>query len=275
MKYIKLLILMMLIISLSGCGTITKENNGKKVVKVALSAEVNPPYLYTDSDNKPVGYDMDYMKELEKKLPQYDFQYEFGEEESNVVGIGVGKFDMGINWFFKTPEREQKFLYQKEPYVYSLTTLIVHNDTNDIETLDDLQHKSLTPMSPSGGLYSILTSYNKTHKNQIDIDEIHKVSNGENFKMIESKRRDAMFLNLTTYQAIQKELNADVKVGGVVSKESVHILYNNKNTQLQKDIDKATKELKEDGTLEQLSKKWFGFNIFDDKESLNDIKDRL
>lgn len=275
MKYIKLLILMMLIISLSGCGTITKENNGKKVVKVALSAEVNPPYLYTDSDNKPVGYDMDYMKELEKKLPQYDFQYEFGEEESNVVGIGVGKFDMGINWFFKTPEREQKFLYQKEPYVYSLTTLIVHNDTNDIETLDDLQHKSLTPMSPSGGLYSILTDYNKTHKNQIDIDEIHKVSNGENFKMIESKRRDAMFLNLTTYQAIQKELNADVKVGGVVSKESVHILYNNKNTQLQKDIDKATKELKEDGTLEELSKKWFGFNIFDDKESLNDIKDRL
>ncbi|MCY1025461.1 transporter substrate-binding domain-containing protein [Mammaliicoccus sciuri] len=275
MQYIKLLILMMLIISLSGCGTITKENNGKKVVKVALSAEVNPPYLYTDSDNKPVGYDMDYMKELEKKLPQYDFQYEFGEEESNVVGIGVGKFDMGINWFFKTPEREQKFLYQKEPYVYSLTTLIVHNDTNDIETLDDLHHKSLTPMSPSGGLYSILTGYNKTHKNQIDIDEIHKVSNGENFKMIESKRRDAMFLNLTTYQAIQKELNADVKVGGVVSKESVHILYNKKNTQLQKDIDKATKELKEDGTLENLSKKWFGFNIFDDKESLNDIKDRL
>ncbi|MFI3378162.1 transporter substrate-binding domain-containing protein [Mammaliicoccus sciuri] len=275
MKYIKLLILMMLIISLSGCGTITKENNGKKVVKVALSAEVNPPYLYTDSDNKPVGYDMDYMKELEKKLPQYDFQYEFGEEESNIVGIGVGKFDMGINWFFKTPEREQKFLYQKEPYVYSLTTLIVHNDTNDIETLDDLQHKRLTPMSPSGGLYSILTGYNKTHKNQIDIDEIHKVSNGENFKMIESKRRDAMFLNLTTYQAIQKELNADVKVGGVVSKESVHILYNKKNTQLQKDIDKATKELKEDGTLEELSKKWFGFNIFDDKESLNDIKDRL
>lgn len=275
MKYIKLLIMMMLIISLSGCGTITKENNGKKVVKVALSAEVNPPYLYTDSDNKPVGYDMDYMKELEKKLPQYDFQYEFGEEESNVVGIGVGKFDMGINWFFKTPEREQKFLYQKEPYVYSLTTLIVHNDTNDIETLDDLQHKRLTPMSPSGGLYSILTGYNKTHNNQIDIDEIHKVSNGENFKMIESKRRDAMFLNLTTYQAIQKELNADVKVGGVVSKESVHILYNKKNTQLQKDIDKATKELKEDGTLEELSKKWFGFNIFDDKDSLNDIKDRL
>ncbi|UXV32797.1 transporter substrate-binding domain-containing protein [Mammaliicoccus sciuri] len=275
MKYIKLLILMMLIISLSGCGTITKENNGKKVIKVALSAEVNPPYLYTDSENKPVRYDMGYMKALEKKLPQYDFQYEFGEEESNVVGIGVGKFDMGINWFFKTPEREQKFLYQKEPYVYSLTTLIVHNDTNDIETLDDLQHERLTPMSPSGGLYSILTGYNKTHNNQIDIDEIHKVSNGENFKMIESKRRDAMFLNLTTYQAIQKELNADVKVGGIVSKESVHILYNKKNTQLQKDIDKATKELKEDGTLVDLSKKWFGFNMFDDKESLNDIKDRL
>ncbi|HCN60801.1 MULTISPECIES: transporter substrate-binding domain-containing protein [Mammaliicoccus] len=275
MKYIKFLIVSALIISLSGCGQISKENNDKKVIKVALSAEVNPPFLYTDSDNNPVGYDMDYMKALEKKLPQYDFQYEFGEEESNVVGIGVGKFDMGINWFFKTPEREEKFLYQKEPYVYSLTTLIVHNDTNDIETLDDLHNKRLTPMAPSGGLYSILSGYNKSHKQQIDIDEIQKVSNGENFKMIESKRRDAMFLNLTTYQAIQKELNADVKVGGVVSKESIHILYNNKNTQLQKDIDKATKELKEDGTLVKLSKKWFGFNVFEDRDSLNDIKDRL
>lgn len=275
MRYIKFLIVSLLIISLSGCGPITKENDHKKVIKVALSAEVNPPFLYTDSDNNPIGYDMDYMRMLEKKLPQYDFQYEFGEEESNVVGIGVGKFDMGINWFFKTPEREQKFLYQKEPYVYSLTTLIVHNDTHDIESLDDLHNKRLTPMAPSGGLYSILTGYNKSHKQPIDIDEIHKVSNGENFKMIESKRRDAMFLNLTTYQAIQKELNADVKVGGVVSKESIHVLYNKKNTRLQKDIDQATKELKEDGSLEQLSKKWFSFNVFDDKESLNDIKDRL
>lgn len=31
---------------------------------------------------------MEYMKLLEKKLPQYDFKYEVGEEESNLVGIG-------------------------------------------------------------------------------------------------------------------------------------------------------------------------------------------
>lgn len=52
---------------------------------------------------------MEYMKLLEKKLPQYDFKYEVGEEESNLVGIGSKKFDMGINWFFKTPEREKQF----------------------------------------------------------------------------------------------------------------------------------------------------------------------
>lgn len=275
MKYIKILFIVLLTCALSACGPLAKEKDGKKVIKVALSAEVNPPFLFTNSDNEPVGYDMDYMKEIEKKLPQYEFEYEFGEEESNVVGIGVGKFDMGINWFFKTPEREEKFLYQQEPYVYSVTSLIVHNDTNDIEGLDDLTNKRLTPMAPSGGLYSILTEYNKTHKQQIDIDEIHKVSNGENFKMIDSKRRDAMFLNLTTYQAIQKELEADVKVGGIVSKESIHILYNNKNTQLQQDIDEATKELKEEGKLEDLSNKWFGFNVFDDKEEIDEIKDEL
>lgn len=59
-----------------------------KEVKVALSAEVNPPYLYTDKNNHFIGLDMEYMKLLEKKLPQYDFKYEVGEEESNLVGIG-------------------------------------------------------------------------------------------------------------------------------------------------------------------------------------------
>lgn len=60
-----------------------------KNIKVALSAEINPPYLYTNKDNEFVGLDMDYMKLLEKELPQYHFQYEIGEEESNLVGIGL------------------------------------------------------------------------------------------------------------------------------------------------------------------------------------------
>lgn len=173
------LLMLMIVSVLTACGNndASNSNSQKKEVKVALSAEVNPPYLYTNKDNEFVGLDMDYMKLIEKKLPQYDFKYEVGEEESNLVGIGSGKFDMGINWFFKTPEREKQFLYQDVPYSYALPLLVVNNGNNDIHSLQDLPGKKITPMAPSGGLYSILTQFNKDHSPKIDINTIQEPSN--------------------------------------------------------------------------------------------------
>lgn len=271
------LLMLMMVSVLTACGNndASNSNSQKKEVKVALSAEVNPPYLYTNKDNEFVGLDMDYMKLIEKKLPQYDFKYEVGEEESNLVGIGSGKFDMGINWFFKTPEREKQFLYQDVPYSYALPLLVVNNGNNDIHSLQDLPGKKITPMAPSGGLYSILTQFNKDHSPKIDINTIQGPSNGDNLKMVSQGRRDAMFLNWNTYKAIQEQINADVKIGGIVKKEPLHIVYNKKHQKLHDDVDRATQELKDEGKLQSLSKKYFDINVFDDLSEINEQKDKL
>lgn len=271
------LLMLMMVSVLTACGNndASNSNSQKKEVKVALSAEVNPPYLYTNKDNEFVGLDMDYMKLIEKKLPQYDFKYEVGEEESNLVGIGSGKFDMGINWFFKTPEREKQFLYQDVPYSYALPLLVVNNGNNDIHSLQDLPGKKITPMAPSGGLYSILTQFNKDHSPKIDINTIQEPSNGDNLKMVSQGRRDAMFLNWNTYKAIQEQINADVKIGGIVKKEPLHIVYNKKHQKLHDDVDRATQELKDEGKLQSLSKKYFDINVFDDLSEINEQKNKL
>lgn len=271
------LLMLMMVSVLTACGNndASNSNSQKKEVKVALSAEVNPPYLYTNKDNEFVGLDMDYMKLIEKKLPQYDFKYEVGEEESNLVGIGSVKFDMGINWFFKTPEREKQFLYQDVPYSYALPLLVVNKGNNDIHSLQDLPGKKITPMAPSGGLYSILTQFNKDHSPKIDINTIQEPSNGDNLKMVSQGRRDAMFLNWNTYKAIQGQINADVKIGGIVKKEPLHIVYNKKHQKLHDDVDRATQELKDEGKLQSLSKKYFDINVFDDLSEINEQKDKL
>ena len=259
---------------LVSCNQDTTSKSNKEI-KVALSAEVNPPYLYTNKHNEFVGLDMDYLKLLDKKLPQYNFTYEVGEEESNLVGIGSGKFDMGINWFFKTPEREKQFLYQDVPYSYALPMLAVHKSTNDIHNLSDLPGKSLTPMAPSGGLFSILSQYNKQHNQKIDIKTIQEPSNGDSLKSVSQQRRDVMFLNWNTYHAIQSEINANVKIGGIVKKEPLHIVYNKKQQRLHDDIDQATIELKKEGKLQQLSQKYFDINIFNDLNEINRQKNNL
>ena len=89
------------------------------------------------------------------------------------------------------------------------------------------------------------------------------------------KRRDAMILNWNTYNAIQKQINADVKIGGIIKKESLHIVYNKKHQKLHDDIDQATQELIDEGELQKLSEKYFDINVFDDLDEINKQKDKL
>ncbi|EKU48965.1 transporter substrate-binding domain-containing protein [Staphylococcus massiliensis] len=274
----RIVLLLIFAVILSGCGAnstqkATKDN--PRTIKVALSAEVNPPYFYTDEHNQYKGLDMEYMKMLEEKLPQYRFKYELGEEESNLVGLGSKKYDMAINWFFKTKEREQKFLYQDVPYSYALPMLAVHESNQDIHQLSDLHDKRLTPMSPSGGLYSILMSHNATHDKKIKIDTLQSPSNGNNLQMIEDKRRDAMLINWNTYSAVQKAIHTKTKIGGIVKKEPLHIVYHKDEQRLHDDIDQATKELHQEGKLQKLSQKYMNIDVFEDIETLNAKKDKL
>ncbi|WP_338472305.1 transporter substrate-binding domain-containing protein [Niallia sp. XMNu-256] len=258
---------------IAGCSNTTtnETSDGKKIIKVALSDEVNPPFLHADDQNNPIGYDMDYLKEIEKKLPDYHFEYVWGEEETNLVGVDTGKFDLAINWFFKNPEREEKFLYPEKEYGYSLTALITKSDRNDIQSLDDMVDKKLAPMSPSGGLRAILNAYNEQHPdNPVAIESIDHPSNADNLKRVAEGKADAVFLNKTTFDAVQEQLNLDLKVGGVVSKEPIFVVFKKEHTELAQQFDQATTELIEDGTLSRLSEKWFGTDIFQDLDYINE-----
>lgn len=266
------LLTMGLLLVITGCSQSSgsKTKDGKKIIKVALSDEVNPPFLYTDDNNKPIGYDMDYLKEVEKKLPDYKFEYVFGEEESNLVGVDTGKYDFAINWFFKNPEREQKFLYPELEFGYSLTSLVTKKSRDDINTLEDMVGKKLTPMAPSGGLRTILNSYNKENPDKaLKIESIEFPSNADNLKRVAEGKADAMFINVTTFNAVQEELNLDLKVSGIVSKEPIWVVFNKNHKELAKEMDKVTKELIEDGTLSKSAEKWFGVDFFKDVDYLN------
>lgn len=266
------LLLVLSLVALAACssGEEKTTEGGKKIIKVALSDEVNPPYLYTDENNNPIGFDMDYLAEVEKRLEDYKFEYTFGEEEGNLIGVETGKFDFAINWFFKNPEREEKFLYPEQEFGYSLTALIVHEDTNDIKSLEDMVDKKLAPMGASGGLRTILNSYNKQNPDQqVEIDTIEHPSNADNMNRVAEGKSDAVFLNKTTFDAIQEDLQLPLKIGGVVSKEPIYVVFKKDHTELAAKFDEITKELIEDGTLPELSEKWFGVNFFEDLEYIN------
>lgn len=248
----------------------SEAGKAKTVIKVGLSDDVTPPFLYTDDKNQPIGYDMDYLKELEKKLPEYEFKYEFGEEESQLLATDTGKYAFAINWFFKTPDRAKKFLYPEHEFGYSVTALVTKTDRNDIKSLDDMVGKKFPPMSASGGLRSILNGYNAQHPDkQLKLESIDQPSTAENLKLVAAGKADAIFLNVVTFNEANKKLNLDLKIGGVVSKEPVWIVFNKNQTELAKKIDAATVELTKDGTLSKLAEKWFKVDFFKGLDYIN------
>lgn len=126
-------------------------------------------------------------------------------------------------------------------------------------------------MAPSGGLRTILNNYNEQNpKTAVEIETIDQPSNADNLKGLADGKYDAVFLNVSTFNAVQKELKLEnLKVGGIVSKEPVFIVYNKQNEAIQKDINEATKELTEDGTLSKLAEKWFEVDFFKDVDYIN------
>ncbi len=79
---------------------------------------------------------------------------------------------------------------------------------------------------------------------------------------IESGKTDA-FINIQrNVDAYRATYGAKIKtVGEPISRSNSYYLYrkgDETGDQLKKDIDKVLKELKEDGTLVELSKKWLG-----------------
>jgi len=238
---------------------------GGKVIKIALNNVPNPPFSYVDDKGVPIGYTVDYLKELEKKLPEYDFQYESVDSPAALIGVDVGKYDLTANYWFKNPEREKKYLFPNTAFGYSVTGLATKNDRNDIQTLDEIVGKKLVPMTPVSGLLYILKDFNIKHPGkEIKIETIDNISTADSLKFVDSGRYDVLFINVHNFNDAQKQLKYKLKISGIISKEPVWVILGKNQTELKTKFDKATTELIKNGTLSKLSTKWFGIDFFKD-----------
>ncbi|MUG69989.1 transporter substrate-binding domain-containing protein [Paenibacillus validus] len=254
----------------TGTGSASSDSNQQTVVKVALNGVPVPLFSFLDDKNQPAGYMIDYLKEVEKKLPEYQFQYEAVDTDSQLIGTDSGKYALAANFWFKNPEREKKYLFPEYEYGYSITALAVKEDRNDIKTLDDLAGKKLVPMTPTSGLRYIIKDYNIQHPGkEIRIEDIDRTTASDDLKLVDSGKYDATFININSFDDANNRLKLKVKIGGVISKEPVWFLYNKNQSELAKKIDAVTVQLTNDGTLSKLAEKWFDVDFF---KSLDYVK---
>jgi L-cystine transport system substrate-binding protein len=277
MKKMRLLFAALIfVIVTAGCASTASNNGSGQNVENAANATSGSPggagakkiivgtgtafqkVCFIDENGKLTGFDVELVREIDKRLPEYEFEFQTMEFSNLLLSLETNKIDFVAHEMEKNPEREQKYLFNKEPYAFWKNKIIVAKDNNSIQTMDDLAGKKVLTSATSAAA-QILENYNKQHEQKIDIVYQNGGAN-DTVSQITSGRVDATIGADFTLSLIDPQSKLKT-VGDSLSAADILFVFRQNDPDAQKladDIDAALKEIKDDGTLGKLSKQWLG-----------------
>ncbi|HZZ84240.1 MAG TPA: transporter substrate-binding domain-containing protein [Anaeromyxobacteraceae bacterium] len=215
------------------------------------------PFTFFDASHALTGFDVEVMKEVGKRAG-LEVKFVPTPWDSMFLALESKKFDLVANQIAKTPEREKKYAFT-DAYLISGAQVIVRGDRKDVAGLDDLKGKRVG--TGVGSNYSkLLEEYNKTHSPKIEI-KYYEGNLPVVLQDIVAGRLDATVNDRLTAGYNAKQMKLDVKVVGqpVELVPSHFVVRKDAASQaLAKKVDQALASMKQDGTLEKLSRTWFG-----------------
>ena len=235
----------------------------KEVITIGISAQ-SKPYNYYDENNELAGFEIDLLKAIEQDLEDYTFEYEITEFASLFAGIDSKKFDLIANNIGENPERREKYLFSKNPYVITHNVLITRPDAGDHVTLKDMAGQTMGLVA--GSLQAIfMEKYNEENPNQAIHLEYVDTDGANIIREVANGRYDMTIYSTTYLQDVIETFGLDL-VGHPIENEDeiqppgAYFLYNKnpKNLSLRNDIDQSIEKLREEGTLAEISEQHFG-----------------
>ena len=212
------------------------------------------PWTYHNEKDELVGFDV----EVGRYIANYigvEAKFVEGEWDGLFAGLDSGMYDIIINGVDETPERAEKYDFS-DPYAYIRTALVVRSDNKNIKTFEDLKGK--TTANSIGSTYMELAEkYGATVKG---VDSL-----GETMSMVISKRADAT-LNAepSVLDYMKEQPDAPIRIVALTEDANhvcIPVRKGEQNAALREEINKARAAMREDGTLKQLSEKYFGSDI--------------
>lgn len=243
----------------------SKSSGGTKTVTVKVGTGANvKPYTYVGDDNETTGYDVEVLKEVFDRLDGYDLQIEVTDIPSVFSGVTSGTYQIGVNNFSYNEERAKSYLYSY-PYDKIGYVFITKKGAPEVKTFADAAGKSFEGQSGVSVTTAIENWNEKNPDKKIDITYTD-ADTAITLQHIEDGTTDLAIIDVAMYNAYQKEYNYDV-VANQISDEDAKAIADNSyayyifpkdQEELRDKVDEQLKELKKDGTLTELSQKYFG-----------------
>jgi cystine transport system substrate-binding protein len=219
-------------------------------LRVALEGTY-PPFNFRDTRTGALaGYDVDVARLVAARL---GLKAEFVTTEWSAIlaGLGAGKYDVIVSQVGITPKREGAFDFS-QPYTYSGPQLIVRrNETFEYKSLNQLKGKKV-----GVGQGSV---FEQQVRAVPGIDVRSYPAAPENLQDLAFGRIDAALNDSLMVAYLLKNSQLPIRAGARVGEVArMGIAFRKGNPKLHAALDGALNEARADGSLKQISLKWFG-----------------
>ncbi|WP_281724657.1 substrate-binding periplasmic protein [Lachnoclostridium phocaeense] len=275
-----MLCLVMCTAAIAGCGGNTEESNtsetdaseagdgedtntyGLDMDKIVVATSPGyEPFEY-EEDGELMGYDVDIWKEFEERTG-IEVEWEYTDFSGLLGLLQSGKADVVAAQMSPTEEREESFIFS-DPVSYYGSTVVVAEDNDEIQSVEDLSGK-------------VVGTGSGNNMQQI-VEEMYP-DGDVTFETYTSATLDAMLTDLVygridavlaqdiqTYMAMQANEELKVKVLDPFQYSEGCLVMDKSSTELADAVNAFLADLREDGTLSEISEKWIGEDISVEKE---------
>lgn len=244
-------------VTLAACGKASSASQPKLVTKDTLTVGLEgtyAPYSYREN-GKLTGFEVDLARDVAKKMG-YQVKFVPTKWDSLIAGVGAKKFDVAINDIAMTPERQKAYAFSN-PYIYSKSALIMKQDNTAIKNVNDIKGKKIAAATGTANAENVKKFGGQVVSSSDFASAMALVQQGRVEAAMNSNEAFLYYQQTNHNDGLKSVVVPTAKVPA----QKIGILMAKDNKGLQKKVNKALEELRKDGTLKQLSEKYFHADI--------------
>lgn len=212
------------------------------------------PFSYHDDDGTGplIGYDVEIAEAIAESL-DLDVVFEETQWDAIFAGLDAGRFDLIANQVTINDERAANYLFS-DPYTVSPGVLIVPEDEDSIASFDDLEGKT-TAQSLTSNWYELAT------QSGANVEAVEGWAQA--VALLQQDRVDATVndkLTFLDYEVTDGPTGLKIVAETPEAGQQAFAFAQDRQS-LVDAVDVALAELREDGTLAEISEKYFGADV--------------
>ena len=252
-----------------GGGDLLQEVKDRGVLRVSTDPAY-PPQSFLNNQGEFEGFDIDVTEEIAKRMG-VEVEWETPSWDVITAGNWNGRWDLSVGSMTITPERAE-VLHFTPPYYYAPAAAAVHESNTDITNLEtDLDGKRIGVCGGCTyeaylerslnipGDYEFVVDDPQIQTYDTDSSAIQDLALGDGVRL------DAAMSSLTTLQEAVDSGTPIKIVGEPLYYEPLAAAIDKKAPAdprpLLDEVSKTIKEMHKDGTLTELSNKWYGYDL--------------